>query len=56
LSGVITWVACVIIWYKLQKNIITIFKEEIENIKKQKENEFKRFYEIARGQTTATTA
>ena len=55
LSGVITWVACVVIWYKLENSEVKMFNEEIENIKNQKYIVFKKFSEIAKGKTTATT-
>ena len=33
LHGLISWVACVICWYKLQHNIITKFYEKLEEFK-----------------------
>ena len=33
LKGAISWVACVICWYKLQHNVISKFDEKLEKFK-----------------------
>merc|ERR1712137_1027167 len=55
LNGAITWVACVMCWYKLQRNVITKFNAQVAKFELQKETWRANFTSIVAGKTSVTT-
>jgi len=55
LNGAVTWVACVICWFKLQNNVITKFNEKMNKFICQKAYWKNNFMQIVDGQTDVTT-